>query len=59
MSSSIESISLYDNDKTTLLATETVSASTIEFKNLDYIVDETTKNLYVKYKLRKIGKDYT
>lgn len=59
-SSIIESFSIYDNDKTTLIRTESVSSSWTLFSSLSNLVSEqTTKNIYVKAKLRKIGKDYT
>lgn len=60
LSDVIESLSLYDNDKTTLIRTESVSSSWVTFNNLsNLIADQTTKNIYVKAKLRKIGKNET
>lgn len=51
---SIESISLYDTDKTTLLATETVSTGATLFDNLNYTIDTTAKDIYIKAKFKKI-----
>lgn len=54
LSSAVESISIYANDKTTLLATETVSADSVFFENINKVISEWSENIYVKVKTRKI-----
>jgi len=57
-SNQVDKIMIYDNDKTTLLATENVTWTWTTFNNIDYVVPETTTNIYFKLKLNKIGKDF-
>jgi len=51
------SMILYKKDKTTVIATESVTSQTVKFDNIDYVVGETAENLYLKLELNAYGKD--
>jgi hypothetical protein len=53
----VAKVMIYGPDKTTLLATESVTSDTVVFENFDYIVEEGSENLYVKVETHKYGKD--
>lgn len=53
----VSKVMIYGPDKTTLLATESVTSNTVVFENFDYIVEEGSENLYVKVTTHKYGKD--
>jgi len=53
----VSEVIVYESDKTTEISRETVTSSTVEFENVNYVVEEGTTNLYVKVVTRKIGKD--
>lgn len=53
----VSEVVVYANDKTTEIARETVTSSTVEFENEDFVVAEWTSNVYIKVVTSKIGKD--
>ena len=54
LSDYIEKLYIYADDKITLLADEFVTDSNIEFTNIDHTIWQTTSNIYIKAKLKKI-----
>jgi|GEM_PF-1757546 len=53
----VSEVVLYDNDKTTEIGRKAVTGDTVTFNNLNYVVGQTTKNVYVKLVLNPYGKD--
>jgi len=61
LSTTLATVVLYDNDKTTEVAREniTAGATTVTFTDIDWTVEEGSKNLYVKVIAHRMGKDQT
>jgi hypothetical protein len=53
----VSKLYLIDSNKTTEIATETSISASVTFENIDYVVGQTSKNIYLKADLNKIGKD--
>jgi hypothetical protein len=51
----IDTISIYANDKTTLLAVESIHSSEISFENINYDFNSNNKKLYIKVETQKSG----
>lgn len=52
----VSEVILVKGDKTTEIARKSVTTSSVEFKNLNYVVTQGTENIYVKLVTRKIDK---
>lgn len=51
------SMKIYKEDKTTLVAEESITGNTVQFNSIDYVVGETAENLFIKLVLNPYGKD--
>ena len=53
----VSEVILVKGDKTTEIARKSVTSTTVDFNDVNYVVAEGTENVYVKLVTRKIGKD--